>query len=333
MSKHMTIRISDVAARAAVSTATVSHVINNTRKVSEETKSKVWRAIHDLGYSPNVSARNLKTGRTRMIGLIIPDISNLFFAMVARQIENVLGKQEYNLITMNSDENLSKEISHIQHVTSGLVDGLIIASAAQDYAQLANYIPENFPCVFFDRRLTGNPHESVLVSSDIAMQQGVSALVKRGHKRIGYIAGLRGISTTEDRLRSYRNALQNSGAEFDPRLVQYGNSIDSTTFASIGTLVKEKCTAIVVSNNLMSAQAVYKLASIGLKVGEDIDLLTYKDYEYYSYDLTQCDMIIQPIDQLGGIIGNAILERIGREDVMAREIVLVSSFQPRMLNP
>ena len=105
----MTIRISDVAARAEVSTATVSHVINNTRKVTEETKEKVWQAIHELGYSPNISARNLKTGRTRMIGLIIPDISNLFFAMVARQIENVLGKQDYNLIIMNSDENLTKE--------------------------------------------------------------------------------------------------------------------------------------------------------------------------------------------------------------------------------
>ena len=329
----MTIRISDVAARAAVSTATVSHVINNTRKVTEETKEKVWQAIQELGYSPNVSARNLKTGRTRMIGLIIPDISNLFFAMVARQIENILGKQDYNLIIMNSDENLSKEISHIQHITSGLVDGLIIASAAQDYAQLDNHIPANFPCVFFDRRLIGNPHESVLVSSDVAMQQGVSALLSRGHKRIGYIAGLQGISTTEDRLQSFKNALQNLDAEFDPRLVQYGNSIDSTTFASIGALIKEKCTAIVVSNNLMSAQAVYKLASMGLKVGEDVDLLTYKDYEYYSYDLTQCDMIVQPINQLGGIIGKGILDRIQRDDVMAREIVLVSSFQPRLLNP
>ncbi len=322
----MTIRISDVADKATVSTATVSHVINNTRKVSEETKAKVWQAIHELGYSPNVPARNLKTGRTRMVGLIIPDISNLFFAMVARQIENVLGKQEYNLIIMNSDENLSKEVSHIQHITSGLVDGLIIASAAQDYAQLENYIPANFPCVFFDRRLNGNPHESVLVSSDIAMKKGVSALISRGHKRIGYIAGLKGISTTENRLQSFRNALQDMNAEFDPRLVQYGNSIDFDTFASTEALIKEKCTAIVVSNNLMSAQVVYKLASMGLKVGEDVDLLTYKDYEYYSYHLTQCDMIIQPINELGGIIGNEIMERIQHEEVMAREIVLVSSF-------
>ena len=124
----MKVTISDVAKLAGVSTATVSHTINNTRYVSSETKEKVYQAIAELGYTPDASARSFRTGKKKTVGFIVPDISNKFFATMIESVENDLSSHGYHLIIANTKEDMDREETNIRLLTAGLVDGLLIAS-------------------------------------------------------------------------------------------------------------------------------------------------------------------------------------------------------------
>ena len=141
----MKVTISDVARQAGVSTATVSHTINNTRYVSGETKEKVYQAIAQLGYTPDASARSFRTGKKRTIGFIVPDISNKFFATMIEAVENQLSARGYHLIIANTKENMEREENSIRLLTAGLVDGLLVASTIDDFDRFDGLIPPGFP--------------------------------------------------------------------------------------------------------------------------------------------------------------------------------------------
>ncbi len=327
----MSVKISDVAKRAGVSTATVSHVINSTRFVSDETKQRVQEAICALGYTPNASARMLKTGRTCLIGLVIPDLANQFFSTIGQQVEDRVRKSGNCLIIANTKETCSIEQEHLKMLTSGIVDGIAVASTAQQYADIQDYIPDRFPCVFFDRYLKNSSHDSVTISSAQAMRDATTALIERGHKKIGYVAGLSNISTTNERLSVFCETLEQNGLPIQQELIQHGDSISARTCSAIDRLLEQNCTAIVTSNSLMSVQASYRLSSLGISIGRDIDLLAYKDYEFYNTFLSHCDLIVQPVIEFGNFIADTILERIESPDEPLKERVLTSYFQPKTI--
>jgi len=143
----MKVTISDVARLAGVSTATVSHTINSTRYVSGETKEKVYRAIAELGYTPDASARSFRTGKKKTIGFIVPDISNKFFATMIESVENYLSAHGYHLIIANTKENPEREETNIRLLSAGLVDGLLIASTMEDFSRFESLIdlPQRLP--------------------------------------------------------------------------------------------------------------------------------------------------------------------------------------------
>ena len=147
----MKVTISDVARLAGVSTATVSHTINNTRYVSGDTKEKVYQAIRQLGYTPDASARSFRTGKKKTIGFIVPDISNKFFGTIIESAENYLSAQGYHLIIANTKESMDREETTLRLLTAGLVDGLLVASTMDDFARLDGLIPAGFPVVLVDR--------------------------------------------------------------------------------------------------------------------------------------------------------------------------------------
>ena len=150
---------------AGVSTATVSHTINSTRYVSGETKEKVYRAIAELGYTPDASARSFRTGKKKTIGFIVPDISNKFFATMIESVENYLSAHGYHLIIANTKENPEREETNIRLLSAGLVDGLLIASTMEDFSRFESLIPAGFPVVLVDRTFEEKKYSSVCVSN------------------------------------------------------------------------------------------------------------------------------------------------------------------------
>ena len=326
----MKVTISDVARLAGVSTATVSHTINSTRYVSSETKEKVYRAIAELGYTPDASARSFRTGKKKTIGFIVPDISNKFFATMIESVENYLSAHGYHLIIANTKENPEREETNIRLLSAGLVDGLLIASTMEDFSRFESLIPAGFPVVLVDRTFDTKRIPSVSVSNFQPIYRSVCRLAGKGDKRIGMIGGLPRLSSTKERIAAYQEAVADCGLPQDDLLIRYGNSMENSAQSCLDELLEQKCDALVVAQGLMASETVISLHKQGLKLGEDIDLVTFVDYDSdinYLYS-NQMDCIIQPVEKLGETAGELILRRIETPDAPAFEQVLTSTYQP-----
>ncbi|MEA4998333.1 MAG: LacI family DNA-binding transcriptional regulator [Candidatus Limiplasma sp.] len=319
--------IRDVAKHAGVSIATVSHVLNNTRFVTEETRNRVKEAIQTLGYQPNAIARSLKTRRYNLIAFVVPDIANAFFATLIEEVENTIAEKGYRLIVVNTKETKTREIENLRALANGIVDGFIIASTLSNYADIAKVVPADVPTVFIDRSLPMCPCDTITVTNYAAMYQGVSHLIRMGHRNIGYITGLPRISTTAERLKAYQAAMD---AEQLPTegLVRIGDSMSTCVATHLDELLHAKCTALVVSNNVMATEAMLQLMDRGLKAS-DIDILGYKDSEQAQYGLQHMHLITQPTIDLARAAGRQILERIENPSLPIRQTVIQAVFTPK----
>ena len=201
------ITMADVAERAGVSKATVSHVINNTRFVEEATKIRVQEAIGALGYRPNVAARSLTTQRTRIIGLIVSDITNTFFAELMRGIEDVLVDNGYSLMLCNTNEVLEREAYYIDILLRQGVDGIIAAATSQDWDALNEAAKLGIPIVMLDRTFDNADSPYVGVNNSHGAYLGTSHLIERGYRDIGILSGFQRLSTMRERLAGYEQAL------------------------------------------------------------------------------------------------------------------------------
>ena len=219
----MKVTISDVARLAGVSTATVSHTINNTRYVSGDTKEKVYQAIRQLGYTPDASARSFRTGKKRTIGFIVPDISNKFFGTIIESAENVLSAEGYHLIIANTKENMEREENTIRLLTAGLVDGLLIASTIDDFARFDSLIPAGFPVVLVDRTFDSQKYSSVSVSNFQPIYRSVCRLAGKGmEENIHYVkAGVGGTPSELGMLRYHRDVCRDGAVEPDIVVVEF----------------------------------------------------------------------------------------------------------------
>ena len=326
----MRVTISDVARLAGVSTATVSHTINNTRYVSEETKEKVYQAIAELGYTPDASARSFRTGKKRTIGFIVPDISNKFFGTMIEAVENHLSAHGYHLIIANTKEDAEREENNIRLLSAGLVDGLLIASTMEDFERFDRLIPAGFPVVLVDRTFETKKYSSLCVSNFQPIYRSVCRLAAKGAKRIGIVGGLPRLSSTKERISAYQQAVADCGLPQDEKLIRYGDSMENSVQACLDALLAEKCDAVVVCQGLMASETVIYLHQKGIQLAKDIDLVSFVDYDSNFYELysSQMDCIVQPVEELGAAAGEQILSRVENPEAPVFEKVLTSAYRP-----
>ena len=325
----MKVTISDVARLAGVSTATVSHTINSTRYVSEETKEKVFKAIAELGYTPDASARSFRTGKKKTVGFIVPDISNKFFGTMIESVENYLSAHGYHLIIANTKENMEREEKNIRLLSAGLVDGLLIASTMDDFARLDNLIPAGFPVVLVDRTFEAKKYSSICVSNFQPIYRSICRLAGKGAKRVGIIGGLPRLSSTEERISAYRQAVADCGLAQEEALIRYGDSMENSAQACLDELLEQNCDGIVVCQGLMASETVIYLHKKGIQPGKDLELVSFVDYDSNFNELyaNQMDMIVQPVEELGRAAGEQILRRIENPDEPVFEKVLTSAYR------
>ena len=328
--KDMKVTISDVAKLAGVSTATVSHTINNTRYVSNETKEKVYQAISQLGYTPDASARSFRTGKKKTIGFIVPDISNKFFATMIESVENQLSQAGYHLIIANTKEDMDREETNIRLLSAGLVDGLLIASTIDDAQRFDSLIPAGFPVVLVDRTFETKHYSSVCVSNFQPIYRSVCRLSGKGDQRVGIIGGLPRLSSTKERISAYEQAVADCGLAAEPDLICYGDSMENSAFRCLDELLERKCDAIIVCQGLMAVDSITYLHRKGLRIGQDIDLVCFVDYDssFYRLYAGQMDSIIQPVEELGRAAGEQILKRVEDPEAPIFEKVLTSVYKP-----
>ena len=311
----MSVRLKDVASKAGVSVATVSHVVNNTKPVSEKTKARIEAAIKELSYTPNFLAKSLKENRSKVIGLIIPDISNYYFTEIASIIEQRLNDAGYNMILCNSNENLELEIQHIQQLKAYMVSGMIIAPTTMDFDYRKLVASQDYPIVFIDRKLSTLQGDSIIADGACAVEEAVSYLIKKGHKRIGFIGANRGLSTTANRI-----PLDSSLCVFGEPKINPAMSLCSQLFS------QTNISALLVSSSLMSIGAVQFFTKNNIKIPEQIALIGYDDYIWSTITAPPLSTIKQPTSEIGYKAAETMLNRLENGNIPITEILLNSEF-------
>ena len=274
--------IKDVAKRAGVSVATVSYVVNGTRNVAPETAERVRAAMEELNYHPNAVAQSLRTRTTHVIGAVVSDISNPFFATLIRGAEDCARENGYSLLICNTSEKLENELVYLQLLSRKRVDGMILAPTGKNDELIRDLIARGMQIVFIDRKLEGIEAPAVLSENEEGAYRATQHLIERGHRRIGIVLGLPHVSTTTERLRGYERALTDSGLEIDRSLIVYGHSqVKEGKKACLELLDrKDRPTAVFATNNLMTLGVMMAIHELGLRCPQDVSVVGFDDFEW-----------------------------------------------------
>lgn len=277
--KYMNIK--DIAKLAGVSTATVSRVINNSGYVKEETKKRITDIIKENDYVPNAIARSLCMQNTFNIGVIVPDISNEFFAEVIRGITETVEENALNVLLFNTDEQESREHSYLKIAESERLKGIIIAPvSAKDKVsrkELLRLEKAGVPIVLLDRDMEGVELDGVFADNFHGAYDGVKALIQEGHEKIAIITGSVTSLPGRERLRGYKEALKSFEIPIREEYIVSGDFKIDKAYVSTKELLSldEKPTAIFTVNNLTSLGCLKYITEQGLIPGKDIAVLGY----------------------------------------------------------
>ncbi len=220
------VTIKDVVAKAGVSTATVSHVINESRAVSVDAKKKVRAAIKAINYRPDGIARSLRVNHTGTIAVLIADVTNPFFADFVRGVEDTAQQrgERYNLLLCNTEESTSRERQALDLVLERRIDGIILAPAGGNESLLAELAASGLPLVFGDRKLVGVPADTVVANNAVAAAELTQHLISLGHERLGLLEAELETSAIHERVAGFRDALVRAGLDLDPALLKRSQS-------------------------------------------------------------------------------------------------------------
>ncbi len=271
--------IRDVAKRAGVSSMTVSRVINNSGYISHETFERVEKAIADLGYVPNALARSLRLKQTKTIALVLTDITNPFFTTIARGVEDAASENGFSVIFCNTDESPGEESEYLTALLQKQVDGILLVPAWSSKESVIYLQERSEPVVVLDRRVMDVKVDTVRCDSEQGAFSLTQHLLDLGHRRIAVFSGPSGASTAVDRVEGYRRALAAGGVAIDPRLIHYGQFIQSSGYRLAQDVLGEtpNVTAIFAANNFIAIGAYHGLRDAGVRIPEDISLVTFDD--------------------------------------------------------
>jgi Transcriptional regulators len=308
----MAVTIKDVANLAGVSTATVSYVINNTRFVSETAREKVRNAMAELKYSPNTVARSLRVGSSKLVGMVVPQISNPSFTDAIHGVEKVLRKNGYRLLISESGEDSRTEVDIVKVFNSMFVDGVIIFASGKQPAALESALREaSYPTVFLDRRLKGVKKDVITVNNEAATREGVSLLLSKGHNRVALLVGPPQHSTTQDRIKGYKLAHKEHGVRVRPGLICHGDYGLESGLRLGGEVLDEHA-----PNGFFAASADMTLGALlaakqrNLRIPDQLGIVGCHDSAWANATEPPLTMVWQPSIKQGELGAELLLKRI-----------------------
>jgi LacI family transcriptional regulator len=322
--------IHDVAKRAGVSVATASRALSGHGYVSAASRERVVQAAADLAYVPNGMARGLKTQRSGLVALLVPEIVNSFYTTLSRGVEDVANANGLQVILGNTDESVIKERTYVELMITTRVDGVMVAPAGRTAGHLESLLTAAVPTVLVDRTVDGFAVDVVRGDGIGGAESLTRHLIGLGHRRIALLNGHLDTSVARDRESGFRNALAAAGIALDERHVSAGAWFIDDAEIRAGAILDapDPPTAIVAANNFMAIGALRAFRKRGLRVPDDVALVSFDDIE----DAAEIDPFLtalsQPAYTMGTIAMQLLLERIAGSFTGApRDIVL----SPRLL--
>lgn len=312
--------IKDVAERAGVSITTVSHVINQTRFVSDDLLERVNKAMEELDYHPNSLARSLRSGKTKTIGLVIPDISNQFFAEISREIEDRGFEQGYSVILCNTDDERNKEKIYIDVLITKQVDGIVFISAGEMSDNLKKTIASNVPIVIADRDIKEINSDIILLDNCAGGYEATQYLIGLGHQRIGCITGPSPVTPSAQRLEGYKKAMKELNLHIDPSLIISGDFRYQSGEAAMQELLvnQQPPTAVFAFNDMMALGAIRAIYNKGMRIPDDISLIGFDDIPLSCIMSPALTTMAQPIHEMATLVIDLLIERIHYQEMRTR---------------
>ncbi len=320
------VTIRDVAKLAGVSPITVSRVANLLPGVNVVTRKRVEQAIAELHYVPNAMAKSLRSKRTHTLALVLTDITNPFWTTIARGVEDTAAQKNYHVILCNTDENPVKEANYISILLQRRVDGIILAPSTKDKKRLELLKRQNVPCVLIDRKVAGFKSDIVRSDSKEGARRLTAHLIGLGHRAIAIISGPAGISTAEERLDGYKQALCEQSIPVDGHFIKQGSYKQDSSAQFVKELLAQPNppTAIIATNNFMGMSVLQELRQSGLRVPEDMALVCFDDIPQASLIYPFLTVCSQDAYKMGVVSAQLLIERITAKSARRkmREIVL-----------
>jgi LacI family transcriptional regulator, galactose operon repressor len=320
----------DVARLARVSVATVSAVVNQKSNVSAKLRQRVSDAIEALNYHPNQVARSLKVRQTSTIGMIVPDVTNLFFAEVLHGVEDEARSSNFSVILCNSAENPIQEGQLLGTLLSRRVDGILLASAASSLAQYRWFL-RHTPLVCFDRHPEGLAVGHVIVDNVSASYRATQHLIELGHDRIGIITGPLTVSTGRERLEGFRKALRDAEIPSREEYIAIGDfSIEGGFRCGLALVgLAEPPTALISSNNKTTLGLMRALDESHVECPQQVSVIGFDDFSGAALLRPRLTTVIQPTYEIGKRATQMLLAAIAEQDdensVVGKEVVILDA--------
>jgi LacI family transcriptional regulator len=303
----MSVSLRDVAKAAKVSVGTVSNVLNRPEVVAPETLARVQATIKELGFVPNGFARHLRSGQSRTLGLIVPDVANPFFTEVARGVEDAASKRDYAVFLCNSDESATKEDRYVNVLIQQQVRGVLITPADMKSDRLEVMRERGIAVTLLDREIKGRKQCSVSVDDVHGGQIAIEYLAGLGHKNIAWVCGPESIPQVADRGAGVTKAAKVAGAKIETIRVPLMNAAKGEEAAKKILQLGVMPTAIFCANDLLALGVMRALLASRVRIPEQVSVLGYDNIEFAPSAAVPLSSIAQPSYQMGVTAADLLL--------------------------
>lgn len=326
-SKKRRVTIRDVARASGVSYATVSRVLTGYEFVKETTRNRVMEAAEQLGYVANLSARSLAGGRSRIIGLIVPNLDNGYVGAITQGIDRELARANYDLMLYTSHRQPGKESFYVGTLANGLTDGLLLVAPLVPATYLEALREQNFPYVLIDQADVSENSNVVEATNWQGAYEATRYLNQLGHTRIAFITGSLAVRSAVDRLRGYKAALADCNIPVTEALIIEGDYQQQTGYEVTKSLLQNvdpPPTAIFASNDLSAFGAMDAAREHGYRIPDDISIIGFDDVPQASFVYPKLTTVRQPLEQMGHVAVKMLLEHIEDQSNPPQRVALAT---------
>ncbi len=316
--------IKDVAALAGVSFTTVSHVLNDTRPVSADARRRVLAAVEEIGYLPSAVARSLRKSETKIIGVLVPNVNNPFFAELVVGVEDGCRLSGYSVFLCNSDNDPKRQQQYMRTLLEKRIDGLLLSSAGDAEALARIFKLATVPAVTVDRAVPGARADRVSVNNQDGALKAVRHLLDLGHRQIACVSGPAEFEVSMERVEGWRRALQERGLAVDESLLIESDFSSAGGYEAARRLLRERpeVTAVFASNDMMALGALRAAAELGLRLPQQLSVVGFDDIELSAYVYPALSTVGCSIKELGREAARVLIDRIENPGAPLKDVQL-----------
>ncbi|MFK3739621.1 LacI family DNA-binding transcriptional regulator [Massilia sp. TN1-12] len=315
-----------VAQQAGVSISTVSHVINNTRVVSDEVRQRVLGVIAELRYIPSAVARSLKNDRTGMIGVLVPDSSNPYFAELIRWIEEAAFEAGYNIILCNARGGAAKQAAYLRLLMEKRIDGLLLVASSADCERELLMRAGSVPVIQLERALPGLDADAILAGEPGGAVQAAHHLLELGHRDIACVAGPADLPRTIERMTGFLRTMEEAGLPVPPQRIVHAEFTSAGGYAAFNRLLTSDRppSAIFATSDLMAFGGLWAAREAGVRVPEQLSVMGFDDLDGVGYTSPPLTTVAPPKREMARLALAWLVERIGGSQAPLRHTALES---------